>query len=69
MGSVYGVYFDCSTKYSASISTLVPLYNLNTLIAVSVGLLVFAEWKTVAVPQLLFGSVLIVVGGTLVARA
>ena len=56
-------------KYAASISVLTPLFNLNTLIAVAIGLWVFSEWQTVRVPQLLIGSVFIVIGGTLVARA
>lgn len=56
-------------RYNASISVLTPLFNMNTLIAVILGMWLFAEWKTVQVPQLLIGSVLIVIGGTLVARA
>ena len=56
-------------KYSAPLSKLVPLYNMNTLIAVLLALWIFAEWQQVKVPQLLLGSLLIVVGGTLVARA
>ena len=56
-------------KYSASISVLTPLFNLNTLVAVALGLWIFAEWQTVRVPQLVFGALLIAVGGTLVARA
>jgi hypothetical protein len=42
---------------------------MNTLITVLLALWVFAEWKTVHIPQLLLGSILIVIGGTLVARA
>ena len=57
------------TKYSAPISQLVPLYNMNTLVAVCIGLVAFAEWKDVHVPQLIAGSVLVVLGGTLVANA
>lgn len=56
-------------RYDASISVITPLFNLNTLIAVGIGLWVFSEWKTVHVPQLLVGSFLIVIGGALVARA
>ena len=57
------------SKYSTPISTLVPLYNMNTLVAVCIGLVAFAEWKDVHVPQLIVGSVLVVLGGTLVANA
>tara|TARA_Y100000310_G_C20418015_1_gene685290 strand:+ start:374 stop:814 length:441 start_codon:yes stop_codon:yes gene_type:complete len=55
--------------YAAPISVLAPLLNLSALVAVVLGLWLFAEWKTVQVPQLLLGSVLIVLGGALVARA
>jgi hypothetical protein len=57
------------TRYSTPISKLVPLYNMNTLVAVCIGLVAFAEWKDVQVPQLIAGSVLVVLGGTLVANA
>lgn len=55
-------------KYGAPMSQLTPLFNMNTLVAVLFALLIFAEWQNVKVPQLL-GSLLIVIGGTLVARA
>lgn len=55
--------------YASSISVLTPLFNLNTLVAVALGLWIFAEWKTVHVPQLVLGSLLIVAGGVIVARA
>lgn len=35
------------SKYSTPISKLVPLYNMNTLVAVCIGLVAFAEWKDV----------------------
>ena len=57
------------TRFQAPISKLVPLYNMNTLVAVILGLLIFAEWKSVHSWQLLAGSVLIVIGGTLAATA
>jgi transporter family protein len=57
------------SQYHAPISKLVPLFNMNTLFSVLLALWIFAEWKQVRVPQLLLGSVLIVLGGTLVARA
>jgi uncharacterized membrane protein len=57
------------SKYSTPISKLVPLYNMNTLVAVCIGLVAFAEWKDVHVPQLIVGSLLVVIGGTLVANS
>lgn len=57
------------SRYQSTLSQLVPLFNMNTLLTVLLALWIFAEWKEVRVPQLLLGSVLIVIGGTLVARA
>lgn len=56
-------------RYNASISVLTPLFNMNTLVAVVLGLWLFAEWKTVSMPQLLLGSVMITAGAALVAKA
>lgn len=55
--------------YGARVARLVPLFNMNTLVAVLLGFLVFAEWRGVRVPRLAVGAILIVVGGTLVATA
>ena len=54
-------------KYTAPLSRLVPLYNMNTIVAVLIALVVFSEWKDVSVIRLLTGSVLIIAGGVLVA--
>jgi len=56
-------------RFGASISQLAPLYNMNTLVVVVLGLLVFSEWKQVHPIPLLIGAGLIVLGGVLVARA
>ena len=56
-------------KYKTPLSTIVPLYNMNTLVAVLASLVIFAEWQQVTVWKLLLGAVLVVVGGTLVALA
>ena len=56
-------------RFGASVARLVPLFNMNTLVAVLLGFLVFAEWQGVRVPRLSLGAVLIVLGGTLVATA
>lgn len=55
--------------YGAPIGVLAPLFNLNSLITVLLALWVFSEWQQVKVPQLLIGSVLIVAGGVIVAKA
>jgi len=57
------------SRYGGSISQLAPLYNMNTLVVVLLGLLVFSEWKQVQTLPLLIGAALIVIGAALVARA
>ncbi len=57
------------TRWQTPISKLVPLFNMNTLVAVLLGLVWFAEHHSVSLPKLLLGATLIVVGGILVARA
>ncbi|MDO8648919.1 MAG: hypothetical protein Q7R81_03985 [Candidatus Peregrinibacteria bacterium] len=56
-------------RYQIPLGKLAPLYNMNTLVAVILSLIVFAEWQQVRMAQLLLGAVLIVVGGLLVARS
>jgi glucose uptake protein GlcU len=56
-------------RYGVTIARIVPLYNMNTLVAVLIGLVVFAEWKDVNTAKLVAGAVLITVGGGLVANA
>lgn len=73
MGIMWSVGVACATvalqRFQIPLSSLVPLFNLNTLISVLLALWIFAEWKQVQVPQLLFGALLIVAGGVMVARA
>ncbi len=53
----------------ADVSRLVPIYNCNTLIAVLAGIMILHEMPDFAgAVKLLAGSVLIVLGGILVAR-
>lgn len=56
-------------SFDVPVSQLTPLFNMNTLVAVLLALWIFSEWKQVHVPQLLLGSALIIIGGTLVAKA
>ena len=56
-------------KFGVSLAQLAPLYNMNTLIVTMLALVVFAENRDVVVVKLLAGTLLIVLGGTLVARA
>jgi len=72
-GLIWAISMACITyaitKFNMPLSQLNPLFNLNTLVAVLASLWLFAEWQQVKVPQLLMGSLLIVAGGALVARA
>lgn len=54
-------------RYGAPLSKLVPLYNMNTLVAVVIALWVFAEWQKVQALKLVVGALLVILGGTLVA--
>ena len=56
-------------RYGAPISQLVPLYNMNTLVAVLVGLVALGEWRTISPPRILLAAVLIIAGGILAARS
>lgn len=56
-------------QYNASISQLSPLYNMNILVTVALGLLLFSEWGTVSGPRLLLGTIVILLGGWLVSSA
>ncbi|MBD3422545.1 MAG: hypothetical protein GF398_20710 [Chitinivibrionales bacterium] len=56
-------------RYNVPISKLAPLYNMNTLVAVVLSMLIFAEWKEVNPYTLITGALLIIIGGTLVANS
>ncbi len=57
------------SRYQMPISKLVPLYNMNTLVAVLLGLWLFSEWQDINLIKLIIGSILVVLGGMLVAWA
>lgn len=50
----------------ATVSQLAPIYNINTLIAILIGVIFFAEWQNIVLWKTLLGTVLILVGGWLV---
>ncbi|MFO0797946.1 MAG: hypothetical protein U0804_10745 [Gemmataceae bacterium] len=56
-------------RFEARISQLVPLYNMNTLVAVAVGLVALGEWQTVQPGRLALAAALVVAGGVLAATA
>jgi uncharacterized membrane protein len=49
--------------------SLTPLYNMNVLVTVVLGLLLFAEYRDVHVVRLLGGTILLMAGALLVAGA
>ncbi len=54
---------------NAPVALITPIFNTNSLVAVVLGLVVFSEWKTLQVPPLLLGTLLIVIGGIVISRA
>ncbi len=56
-------------KFDSPIALLTPLYNMNTLVAVLGGMILFAEWKTVNSVPVFLGTALVVCGGVLLSRA
>ena len=56
-------------RYGGQISQLVPLYNMNTLVAVLIGLVALSEWRDVHWGRLLVASGLIITGGILAATS
>lgn len=53
----------------ASISQLTPLFNMNTLVVVLLGLWLFQEHRQVRPAPLVMGAALVILGAVLVARA
>ena len=53
-GTGIGIVFYALNRFDIPIGVLTPLFNMNTLVTVLLALWIFAEWKQVRVPQLLF---------------
>ena len=56
-------------RFNTPISLLAPIYNMNTLVSIVLGLWIFAEWRNVSMPKLMLGSFLITLGGVILSRA
>lgn len=56
-------------RYDAAVSQLSPLYNMNVLITVALGLLLFKEFRDIQAARVLLGTALVLVGGWLVSSA
>jgi hypothetical protein len=52
-------------RFDGQISQIVPLYNMNTLVAVGVGLIALGEWQAVQPGRLLLATAFVVAGGVL----
>jgi transporter family protein len=72
-GTVFGVGAGLISlviiRYNAAVSQLSPLYNMNVLVTVLLGLVIFSEFKDVQMSRLVLGASVIVIGGWLVAGA
>jgi hypothetical protein len=55
--------------YHPPMSKLVPIFNMNTLVAVTLTLIIFSEWQQVHLLKLILGVLFVVLGGTLVGLA
>lgn len=55
--------------FQMPVSKLVPLFNMNTLVAVGLGLVFFQEWSVVNGFRLSIAAVLVVAGGILAANS
>jgi transporter family protein len=56
-------------RLGASISQLTPLFNMNTLVVVLLGLWLFKEHRHMRPAPLVIGAALVILGAVLVARA
>ena len=56
-------------RLGASISQITPLFNMNTLVVVLLGLWLFKEHRLVRPAPLVIGAALVILGAVLVARA
>ncbi len=72
-GLFFGIGFVCLaiglSVYQQPISKLVPLVNMSTIVTVLLGLIIFSEYLKVNIVPLISGSILIILGGILVAKA
>ena len=55
--------------YQTPIVKLIPLINSNSIIAVTLSLIIFSEWKNVNVTQLCIATAMIIFGAILAVKA
>lgn len=68
-GTGFGLISYALIRYQMPVSKLSPVFNSNTLVAVGLSLIIFAEWQQVNVPRLIAAAVLIVAGSLLVSSS
>jgi uncharacterized membrane protein len=56
------------SRYGGNISQIAPLYNMNTLVVVLIGLCIMGEYRTVNPVNVSIGSLLVVAGGIMATR-
>lgn len=56
-------------RFGGQLSQLAALYNMNTLVAVLLGLVLLSEWRSVSPTRITAAAVLIVLGGVLAAKS
>ena len=51
------------------VSVVAPLTNANALVAVTIGAIAFGEWRSLDVPMIMGGALLICIGASLISVA
>ncbi|MBZ9649789.1 hypothetical protein K9B33_19815 [Sphingobium sp. 3R8] len=73
MGTVWTVAISCMAygfgTLKLPVSVVAPLTNSNAIVAVMLGALVFGEWRSLHMPQVAIGTLLICAGATCVSLA
>jgi uncharacterized membrane protein len=73
MGLVWAVAISCMAygfgTLKLPVSVIAPLTNSNAIVAVLLGSLIFGEWRTLQMPQVALGTLLICAGATCVSLA
>ena len=73
MGIVWTIAISCMAygfgTLKLPVSVVAPLTNSNAVVAVMLGALVFGEWRSLHMPQVAIGTLLICAGATCVSLA
>jgi len=73
MGLVWTIAISCMAygfgALKLPVSVVVPLTNSNAIVAILLGSLIFGEWRSLHIPQVALGTLLICAGATCVSLA